>query len=884
MTKFNEFSKKKNKNVGVYKMMNDILTKKRIKDAEKYQATHGSMNSIWGKYILSKDDINWIFENDIDPNIGLLEVPQHYSMLRVDLDFKSDNLDETKDMKLITLNAVKQFNQFLEENELDTFDKTAFVMTKPPYIKQDKNNKQIKKFGVHIQYPKIFLNKEDFNRFENYFKDKVDGFDCIATKNWLIYGQQKDEYSGTYTLDYVLDEYLNEKTDEELKQWFVMYKLDGKKIDVDNPPLKKILSINHYSSDYSGEFKVKINDELVQESKKIVQKEYKEKTKEQILKELSGLVNLLKSERSDNRSSWIKVLWALKNTDNSEECKDIFIEFSRKSDKFHKDSVEYAWYSYKVGTYNLSIGSLWYWAKEDNPDKFEKWKIENKTLNFEHFDTHNGIAELFKDLYGEENIRIVSHEKGNFYHWNAKTLLWENEPFCVLGTIIANKVLPYIENNISTLAKELSGCDKDGVKVVEEKMKRTMRIIKNLKTNTFKDSCAKEYKTLPFDKTFVDNINKKPSELPIKGGLVIDLKTKIVRKRTQSDYWDMEMNVSYNEAENDYKNAIKFFSSISCGDPKLIDYHRRLWGYALTGEITDRSMHVMWGKGRNGKSTLINMLKKILGTFQCTLSDKLLIKTEISTGANPEYVPLTKSRLGIFPESERGVKMKNSLIKTITGGDEITFRRLYSEQSEFRTQTKLFLPTQHKPVFDVDDQAMIDRMKLLPFPARFPKEEEDKEEADKNTKFINHLYDNCVDEFFSYLVEGAYDWYAGQSLNTCEAMKESMSEYLDEIDDVKEFVNEMFDIISEEEYSLLKTSERKNWITKGVLIWSYYCNHCKEANVKPGIKKDFYKRVDNLIGSIISHKTRYYLCREKDRIFETENNDDDDDNNGLPPM
>ena len=136
-----------------------------------------------------------------------------------------------------------------------------------------------------------------------------------------------------------------------------------------------------------------------------------------------------------------------------------------------------------------------------------------------------------------------------------------------------------------------------------------------------------------------------------------------------------------------------------------------------------------------------------------------------------------------------------------------------------------------------------------------------------------------MDEFFSYLVEGAYDWYSGQSLNTCEAMKESMSEYLDEIDDVKEFVNETFDIITEEDYSLLKPSERKNWRTKSVLIWTYYCNHCKEANVKPGIKKDFYKRVDNLIGSTISNKTRYYLCREKDRIFET-----DDDNNGLPPM
>jgi len=32
----------------------------------------------------------------------------------------------------------------------------------------------------------------------------------------------------------------------------------------------------------------------------------------------------------------------------------------------------------------------------------------------------------------------------------------------------------------------------------------------------------------------------------------------------------------------------------------------------------------------------------------------------------------------------------------------------------------------------------------------------------------------------------------------------------------------------------------------------------------------------------MSHKTRHYLCREKDRIFETEDNDDD--NNGLPPM
>jgi P4 family phage/plasmid primase-like protien len=887
MTKYNKFSKiENNNNIDVYKnkMLDKILKESNTKSTT-YQATHHSMNKTKGSYNISKDDIDWIFDNDINPNIGLLEVPKHYSMLRVDLDFKSDNLDETKDMELITLNAVRQFNKFLDENEEGNMDKTSFILSKPPYVKQEKD-KQIKKFGVHIQYPKIFLSKDDFKRFEDYFKDKIEGFDCIATKNWLIYGQQKNEDSGFYKLDYVLDEYLNRKTETDLKSWYWnMYKLDGKKICIDNPPLKKILSINHNTDpEYcvGFEIKIKIDDELVKESKKIEQKkEYNTEDKVEIV---NLLMPLLSDKRAENRDDWMKILFLLKNILDNDEGKNIWLEFSKRSEKFYENECVNLWEKTKILSERcVGLGSLYHWARSDNPKLYKhvlrdimqithKKSLED-TLEGSHYD----VAKLFNEVYGYDDVRITSQKDLTNFIWNVKEKLWKESGKETLCKIISDNLTPmYVKVCIDLIKKiaECDKCDKGTEAMLNAKLKRAQKMVNNLKSVPYINNIAKALGGYDIDKDFETEVmNKSKHELPIKDCKIINLKTLEVRGRVKEDYWSFECPVSFLGEEADLSPVTKFFSDISCGSEDLMDYHRRMWGYLMTGEISDRSLHIFWGDGCNGKSSIVNVLGNIMGKFKCSLDEDVMIK-KTSRGASPELMDLLTARLGCLPESDKREEINSKRIKTITGDDTISARHLFGHSVKFKTQCKPVWATNHKPKINVEDKAILDRLKLVPFLARFEKNSE-------NTKYIHNLQENKLDEFFTWFCTGAKDWYGGAELIPCSEMKVEMDKYISENDAIGEFLMDVYDTISKGEYSALSVLEKDSWRIKKSFVYGEFCCWIQDNQRKEDMigKKEFNKLVDKKLDSIQTKGVRCYICRKKEP---EENNDDD--NCYLPPM
>ena len=68
--------------------------------------------------------------------------------------------------------------------------------------------------------------------------------------------------------------------------------------------------------------------------------------------------------------------------------------------------------------------------------------------------------------------------------------------------------------------------------------------------------------------------------------------------------------------------------------------------------------------------------------------------------------------------------------------------------------------TNNKPIFDTQ-KANTDRIKLLPFLAEF-------ENSPENQEYINELITNHLDDFFSWFVDGAFEWYNGKKLVPCK--------------------------------------------------------------------------------------------------------------------
>ena len=59
----------------------------------------------------------------------------------------------------------------------------------------------------------------------------------------------------------------------------------------------------------------------------------------------------------------------------------------------------------------------------------------------------------------------------------------------------------------------------------------------------------------------------------------------------------------------------RFIDDIFCGYKEIISWVQRALGYAITGSVDEQLLFIAYGKGVNGKSTLFELINKLLGDY-----------------------------------------------------------------------------------------------------------------------------------------------------------------------------------------------------------------------------------------------------------------------------
>lgn len=183
----------------------------------------------------------------------------------------------------------------------------------------------------------------------------------------------------------------------------------------------------------------------------------------------------------------------------------------------------------------------------------------------------------------------------------------------------------------------------------------------------------------------------------------------------------------------------------------------------------------------------------------------------------------TLSNVGVNTGSGRQSRPV-TLIKDITGGDKITARFLNREFFEFYPEFKLFLGTNHKPIIRGTDHAIWDRIRLIPFTVKLPKNEQ----IPKTELF--EMFQSEIDGIFSWLVAGCLKWRT-EGLGMPEEVKAATNNYRNEMDLIQGFINDecvIGDSLQSRVKDLYVTYER----------WS------NESGEKPVSKKMFGVRLD----------------------------------------
>lgn len=383
---------------------------------------------------------------------------------------------------------------------------------------------------------------------------------------------------------------------------------------------------------------------------------------------------------------------------------------------------------------------------------------------------------------------------------------WEEDDY--------NQHLAAVENIVDRLLQETSSVTEkinDAVKVknteVQSKYSRyrdgLYKRISQLRKVRGRNSC------INFAISCKNPITTKESELDLKPWLlgcpngIIDLRSGKFRDGRPEEYITKVCPTAWTDYDEKAPEWEKYILDIMNGDQELVDFMQRLLGYAITGLTREHIMAVFWGKGRNGKGTLVRMIEHVMGSLSGTIPTELLLYQRMqrsSAGPSPDIVDLKGLRMAFASETEEGQRFSASRVKWLTGGDQLVGRNLNEKkQIRFDPTHTIFLMTNNKPSVAGDDYAFWKRMLLIPFVLSYVSKpvdelEESERVADPD---IEERLKAEASGILAWLVRGCIE-YQDKGLIPPQAVKDATLEYMQEEDLLGNFVDRYLDHIKGE--------------------------------------------------------------------------------------
>lgn len=231
-------------------------------------------------------------------------------------------------------------------------------------------------------------------------------------------------------------------------------------------------------------------------------------------------------------------------------------------------------------------------------------------------------------------------------------------------------------------------------------------------------------------------------------GGVVDLRSGEMRAAKAGDYCRRQTSVAPALAGTDLpEEAMEFLVRITKGEETLIEFLQRLAGYCLTGSTREQALFFAYGTGANGKTTLINIFREVLGGYAMAAPMETFMASKHERHPT-ELAMLDGPRFVTASESEATGWLAAARIKQLTGGDVVSARYMHGNFFQYTPQFKLVLSGNHRPRLRNLDPALRRRIHLIPFTETIPPEERDGELPAKlrqhHPAFLRWMIEGCL--------------------------------------------------------------------------------------------------------------------------------------------
>lgn len=203
------------------------------------------------------------------------------------------------------------------------------------------------------------------------------------------------------------------------------------------------------------------------------------------------------------------------------------------------------------------------------------------------------------------------------------------------------------------------------------------------------------------------------------------------------------LNFNYDRYNTHCPNFEKYLESVSGGDPDIKELMLQTHGYIASCSMDAKSFFLFIGEGDTGKSLTIGLdtmffPNDFVSTIELqALGDKFstgnLANVRLNVGGDLPNKPLT-------PDVVKHVK-------GITGNDMMTAEKKFVQPFSFKPTCKLVFATNHPLVLQQRDDQFCERLVVIPFDNKIPKDRQDHDLLNKLRDELPAIFNMVLEAF-----------------------------------------------------------------------------------------------------------------------------------------
>lgn len=568
--------------------------------------------------------------------------------------------------------------------------------------------------------------------------------------------------------------------------------------------------------------------------------------------DIDRLVNLLKKERADEFLKWLKIGYIIKYHLGLEGW-PIFKTFSKRSPKFEEVEVERK-YREILPSGQVNYETLKMYVYHDDPKAYISIFLDveedrDRVLEYyvgavkENF-TSRDLAIMYSLTDEAKRFKFDGERKNQKWFWMSDEGIWKNQQ-------------THLKTSVAEVLKNLL----DGTYGSSEKQKKLENAHTMLLGNGTKlqDIITSFLDSRLAHDNFYDCLDSKPNLLAF-NDCVFDIEVCDYRPILPEDY--ISTTVGYNRPTPDpaIQAELKQFMYHLFEDEEKESYLMKALASCLFEGNRFQKVHILTGRGSNGKSLLLSLMNTTLGKYIEAVHPTSLTCGRKEQNKPTEWAATRAKRFVHSVEPDRNQYIQPSILKSISGGDVMKERAMYQNMEAFRPQFVYYLISNDIPKISEIDFSVLRRLSLIRFPFTFktnPNPDEPTERLmdvglEKKFKMDERYGQNFLLMLMDTYIREIKDT---DSLGDVPAdFEASKQEYIKECNQVQYFIDL--------KYELLPCTEENKRDQKNVFDREKLYTHYTYSHARLGLTNLSQKAFNDLLNKVETIELSKFVVRE----------------------